>query len=180
MTPRYCLTLLGKGAVGKYGAESREVRTRADSDSDDEAKKSKHVSQWNKKGKTNDLQYGEIRTAEELLSMASNNQKKLKRAEEMIDNRTHQKDLGQSSSSSVASMSKMKIIDMTGREQKVHHGYGALSQIGIGGKALSEGKKAQFDLPELVRNLDILVNMTEDKIIHSEKKYVGFSSFYQK
>ena len=71
----------------------------------------------------------------------------------------------------------MKIIDMTGREQKVHHGYGALSQIGISGKALSELKNAKYDLPELVKNLDILVNMTEDKIILSEKKYVG-SFFY--
>ena len=73
---------------------------------------------------------------------------------------------------SQVSMSKMKIIDMTGRESKVHHGYENLSQISKTG--IPTEKQSTFDLPELVKNLDILVNMTEEKIIQSEKKIKHF------
>jgi len=135
---------------------------------DHAALKSRHVSQWNKKGKSGELRYGEVRTAEELLSVAANNQKKLRRAEEMLDGRRGVRRAGEEGSGghSVASASTMKIVDMTGREQKIRHGYEHLGRLG----AAAGGQKAQFELRELVGNLDILVGMTEDKIIQSEKK----------
>ena len=154
----------GKGAVGKYGPESKDIgRERAAaSDSDDEAPA--HVSQWkNKSQNKKKLEYSTIRTTEELLTMASNNKKKLKRAEQMLDNnKSSDQTLPQ------PSMSKMKIIDMTGKQQGVYHGYDNISMLS--GTGLKEQDKVNFDLPELVKNLDILVNMTEEKIILSEKK----------
>lgn len=153
----------GKGAVGKYGPESKDIgREKAESDSEDEAPS--HVSQWkNKSQNKKKLEYSTIRTTEELLSMASNNKKKLKRAEQMLENKP-----SDSASFPLAPVSKMKIIDMTGKQQSVYHGYDNISMISSAG--LKEKDKVNFDLPELVKNLDILVNMTEEKIIHSEKK----------
>ncbi len=79
----------------------------------------------------------------------------------MLDGRRRVRRAGEEGSGghSVASASTMKIVDMTGREQKIRHGYEHLGR-----------QKAKFELRELVGNLDILVGMTEDKIIQSEKK----------
>jgi tuftelin-interacting protein 11 len=66
--------------------------------------------------------------------------------------------------SSAAVMSRMKIIDMTGREHKVLHSL----------QGLATADRRHFDLPELTKNLELLVDMTEQKIIHSEKKLKHF------
>lgn len=70
--------------------------------------------------------------------------------------------------SSLPTMSKMKIIDMTGREQKIHHGYESLSKLG--GGQTTESVIVNFELSELTKNLNTLVEMTEAKIIQAEKK----------
>ena len=81
----------GKGAVGRYGAESKDLLKNKDvegSGSDGDGEQGRppgHVSQW--KSQKAKLQYGNIRTPEELLTMAANNQKKLKKAEAMLDNK---------------------------------------------------------------------------------------------
>lgn len=74
------------------------------------------------------------------------------------------------------STSKIKIIDMTGKEQKILHGYESLSKRHNRpedeDKNSDEEKQKQklFDLPELLHNLDLLVNMTEERIIQSDKQ----------
>ena len=72
------------------------------------------------------------------------------------------------------STSKIKIIDMTGKEQKVLHGYESLSKksnvFDKEDDSISIGKQKHFDLPELLHNLDLLVNMTEEKIVQSDKQ----------
>ena len=68
---------------------------------------------------------------------------------------------------------KIKIIDMTGKEQRVMHGYESIGQMTQQSKLRlkEEGKEAKlFDLPELTNNLDLLVMMTEDKILLNDKK----------
>lgn len=73
----------GKGAVGRYGAESKDAKGKSDSDEDAENSSARqHVSQWKKKQK--DIKYNSVRTTEELLNLAANNQKKLKKVEEML------------------------------------------------------------------------------------------------
>jgi tuftelin-interacting protein 11 len=72
----------------------------------------------------------------------------------------------------------MKIIDMTGREQKILHGYESLSKRhsrpeeddDFEYKSRTKDKQKLFDMPELLHNLDLLVNMTEEKIIESDRK----------
>ncbi len=65
-------------------------------------------------------------------------------------------------------MSRMKIIDMTGREQKILNSFDGLSTTS------QVKKQSHFDLLELTKNLEMLVDMTEQKIIHSEKKLKHF------
>ena len=55
---------------------------------------------------------------------------------------------------------------MTGKEQSVLHGYESISQMTRLSKQLDD---KLFDLPELTI-LDILVSVTEDKILQSDKK----------
>ena len=68
---------------------------------------------------------------------------------------------------------KIKIIDMTGREQRVAHGYESLSHITRLSQMDSEyeeKKKQNFEIPELTHNLDLALSLTEDKLIHYDKK----------
>ncbi len=72
-------------------------------------------------------------------------------------------------------LSKVKVIDMTGKEQRVMSGYHALSHKHDKPEedemmySQTQEKKA-FDLPELLHNLDILVDMAEDEILQNTKK----------
>lgn len=70
--------------------------------------------------------------------------------------------------------SKIKVIDMTGKEQRVLHGYEALSQMGKltkrSDEASRESKQQNFDVPELVHNIDMLLDMTIERILITDKK----------
>ena len=76
-------------------------------------------------------------------------------------------------------LSKVKVIDMTGKEQRVMSGYHALSQKHDKPEeeeipySQTQEKKA-FDMPELLHNLDLLVEMAEDEILQNSKKYINF------
>ena len=114
--------------------------------------------------KNKKLEYN-YRTPEELLQLAANNPQKLRKIEQMLD-KNQQID---SEVSKIAEASKIKIIDMTGKEQRVMHGYESISQMTRLSKQLDDKKNMLFDLPELTL-LDILVSVTEDKILQSDKK----------
>ncbi len=106
------------------------------------------------------------RTPQELLELAATNPQKLKRIEQMLESS------GESKAISSALNNKIKIIDMTGKEQRVMHGYESFGQMARMSSRVgqSEEKKRLFDLPELRHNLELIVNMTEDKILTSDKK----------
>jgi tuftelin-interacting protein 11 len=71
--------------------------------------------------------------------------------------------------------STVKVIDMTGREQRVMTGYQAIAgqqrpdeDGGPSNRALAalqQKRKANFELPELVHNLNLLVDLCEQDII---------------
>jgi len=71
----------GKGAVGRYGAESKDVGR---AEQEEETEERPHVAQWKDK-QAKGLRYGSVRTAEELLAVSGNNQKKLRKAEAMLE-----------------------------------------------------------------------------------------------
>ena len=72
---------------------------------------------------------------------------------------------------------QVKVIDMTGREQRVMTGYSAIAGQQRPGEEgditaplakLQEKRKANFELPELLHNLDLLVDMCEQVLlVHS-------------
>ena len=62
---------------------------------------------------------------------------------------------------------------MTGKEQRVMHGYESLSQISKLAKNGDVGagfKPKNFDVPELGHNVDMLLDMTEERILQTDKK----------
>lgn len=161
----------GKGAVGAYGSESKEARLKREAEEkgreegEEEGEQDTHVSQWKKNKGNKKLEYAH-RTPQELLELAATNPEKLKRIEKMLDS---------SERTSVQAANRIKIIDMTGKEQRVMHGYQSLSQMTrLATKVGEERNKMLFDLPELRHNLDLIVNMTEDKILTSDKKFKHF------
>ncbi len=70
--------------------------------------------------------------------------------------------------------SKVKVIDMTGPEKKVLAGYGAIGQqhdrpdeeedVSL------EGAKKAFEMQELEHNLQLLVDMSEQRIIQHDRQ----------
>lgn len=79
-------------------------------------------------------------------------------------------------------LSQVKVIDMTGREQKVYYSYSQIShkhnvpddglplqsqQLPQSGK---EAKAPGFALPELEHNLQLLIDLTEQEIIQNDRQ----------
>uniref|UniRef100_A0A1Y1LAH9 G-patch domain-containing protein n=2 Tax=Photinus pyralis TaxID=7054 RepID=A0A1Y1LAH9_PHOPY len=83
---------------------------------------------------------------------------------------------GAFSSSSLANeLTKVKVIDMTGPQQRVLSGYHALSGLKAPPGAehfedVVHKKCSNFALPEIQHNLDILVNMCEQDIINVDRR----------
>ena len=96
--------------------------------------------------------------------------------EELINMGEGKQAKGSNNKAVAASSAKIKIIDMTGKEQRVVHGYDAISQLTSNAAVNVEKEKKKFDLPELIHNLDILVNLTEDNILNHDKKYLVIKS----
>lgn len=69
----------------------------------------------------------------------------------------------------ISELSRVKVIDMTGPEQRVLSGYHAISGVKkpIDQWEVRKDKKfSNFDLPELLHNLNLLVNISEQVIIY--------------
>lgn len=79
-------------------------------------------------------------------------------------------------------LSQVKVIDMTGREQKVYYSYSQISHkhnVPDDGLPLpsqqppqpgKEAKAPGFALPELEHNLQLLIDLTEQEIIQSDRQ----------
>ena len=137
--------------------------------------KPQQASQWRKVGQKKKTKYI-TKTLDEVLSETNETR-------EYEANNYKQKVQSKPSVVSGISTSKIKVIDMTGKEQKILHGYESLSKKNNmlhdeveNFNETGKSKQNIFDLPELLHNLEILVNMTEEKIIQSDRQY-QFSSF---
>jgi tuftelin-interacting protein 11 len=108
------------------------------------------------------------RTVEELIELAEKNPREFMKTESQMPGQQTEEDYEMS----IKAKSKIKIIDMTGKEQRVMHGYESISQMTQQSRLrLKEDKEAKlFSLPELTNNLDLIVMMTEDKILLNDKK----------
>jgi len=153
----------GKGAVGMYGAESVEV-LKAKKEAKEKKVRQKEQEeemerepQWKKKEQTKKPKYV-IKSADDLL---------IEGRDEYHEAGTKHKP--KKSILSGLSTSKIKIIDLTGREEKVFEGYESLSRIRKV-EVPSQTDKREFNVPELIQNLDTLISMKEDEIFDTDRK----------
>lgn len=73
--------------------------------------------------------------------------------------------------------SQVRVIDMTGKEQRVLSGYHAIStkkhdssDDEMAYSATQSGEKRAFEMPELLHNLNMLIDMTEEEIITKDRQ----------
>ncbi|NXQ39667.1 TFP11 protein, partial [Catharus fuscescens] len=150
----------GKGAVGAYGSE-RTTQSLQDFpvvDSEEEAEEEfqKELSQWRKdpNGGKKKPKYS-YKTVEELKAKGR---------------------ISKQLAAPQKELSQVKVIDMTGREQKVYYSYSQIShkhnipddspQQPLG----KDSKPQGFALPELEHNLQLLIDITEQEIIQSDRQ----------
>ncbi|XP_032663976.1 tuftelin-interacting protein 11 [Odontomachus brunneus] len=147
----------GRGAIGAYGPE--KVPKIPDIKKDDDGEEAKElkskVSQWRK---------GD-----------SSNKKKTRYYYRSVDQVLEDGKLKPNRKFPVSSeMSRVKVIDMTGPEQRILSGYHAIA----GGQqcpdevVITSDKKSKvnFALPELQHNLNLLVSMCEQDIIQNDRR----------
>ncbi|KAL0110405.1 hypothetical protein PUN28_013796 [Cardiocondyla obscurior] len=147
----------GRGAIGAYGPEKTpKIPEKKKDDDGEEAKESKSkVSQWRK---------------------GDSNKKKVRYVYRSVDQVLEDGKLKPNRKIPVSSdMSRVKVIDMTGPEQRILSGYHAIA----GGQQCPDEtvitsdkklKKLNFALPELQHNLNLLVDMCEQDIIQNDRR----------
>ncbi|XP_043831797.1 tuftelin-interacting protein 11 isoform X2 [Dromiciops gliroides] len=154
----------GKGAVGAYGSErtTQSVQDFPVVDSEEEAEEEfqKELSQWRKD--------------------PSGGKKKPKYSYKTVEELKAKGRIGKKLSAPQKELSQVKVIDMTGREQKVYYSYSQIShkhnmpedgaqqqQLPQPGK---DTKPQAFALPELEHNLQLLIDITEQEIIQNDRQ----------
>jgi len=156
----------GKGAIGAYGHEGGRPKKEKLLDSDEEEEKQfkEKLNQW--------------RTGSAVGSKKKNVSYVYKSVDDVLAEGQFRKvDRREDSKRGEG----VKVIDMTGREQRVLSGYSAIAgqqrpaEEGDSSAplmALQEKRKKNFELPELIHNLNLLVDMTEQDIIAADRKLV--------
>ncbi|XP_068219055.1 tuftelin-interacting protein 11 [Palaemon carinicauda] len=140
----------GKGAIGFYGSERSERSLKDfpvhDSDEEEKEKFKELLQQWKKTGKKKKIKYI-YKSAEEVIREGKT--KKLKPTDD-------------------SHITKTKVIDMTGPETRVlssYHAIGGQKNIMDEFEENKNRKYEHFDLPELLHNLQILLDKCEDDIV---------------
>nr|ABC69929.1 STIP [Pimephales promelas] len=151
----------GKGAVGAYGNERTQQSLQdfpvIDSEEEEEQEFQRELGQWRKDpGTTKKKPKYSYKSVEEL--------------------KAHGKLANKSMSRPAGELAQVKVIDMTGREQKVYHSYSHMSQKhSVPEEAplsvtTREQKSTGFALPELEHNLKLLIELTEQDILQSARR----------
>ena len=154
----------GKGAIGAYGHEGGRPKKKVDSDEEEEKDFKEKLSQW-RSG-----------------SAVGSKKKNVNYVYKSVDDVIAESQFRKIDTKDEAVKSKgegVKVIDMTGREQRVLSGYSSIagqqkpSQDGDSSTPLAtlqDKRKRNFELPELIHNLNLLVDMTEQNIIAADRK----------
>jgi tuftelin-interacting protein 11 len=158
-TPVEAVLRKGRGAIGLYGSEKseraeRDFPTKPDSEEEEEKEFAQKLQQWKKGAESEKKKKPKYiyKTAEELIASGPT---KRRQPEVQSD------------------LAKVKVIDMTGKEQRVLSGYHALSlkhDKPIEDDTIHSQERRHFDLPELLHNLDLLVDMSESEVIQNDRK----------
>uniref|UniRef100_A0A665U070 Tuftelin-interacting protein 11 n=1 Tax=Echeneis naucrates TaxID=173247 RepID=A0A665U070_ECHNA len=153
----------GKGAVGAYGNERTQQSLQdfpvVDSDEEEEKEFQRELGQWRKD------------------PAGSGGKKKPKYSYKTVDElKAKGKLAGRSTSASAGELAQVKVIDMTGREQKIYYSYSQMSSKhsvpdeGPPSMSTRDQKGSGFALPELEHNLQLLIDLTEQDILQSARR----------
>ncbi|XP_069691056.1 tuftelin-interacting protein 11 [Periplaneta americana] len=143
----------GRGAIGAYGPEKgqRVADVQPDSEEEESREFAEKLSQWRKDD-------------------VSTKKKKVRYVYKSVDEVLEQ---GKTTRKEYSQLSKVKVIDMTGPQQRVLSGYHAIAgqQRPADEWELRKDKKfVNFALPELQHNLNLLMDMCEQDIIQNDRK----------
>ncbi|MBN3311825.1 TFP11 protein, partial [Atractosteus spatula] len=151
----------GKGAVGAYGTERTQQSLQdfpiVDSEEEEEKDFQRELGQWRRDpGAGKKKPKYSYRTVDELKARGQA--------------------VGKSMTAPPAELAQVKVIDMTGREQKVYYSYSQMSQKHSVpeepslGAAPKDQRSPGFALPELEHNLQLLIDLTEQDILQSARR----------
>ncbi|XP_069102141.1 tuftelin-interacting protein 11-like [Argopecten irradians] len=156
-TPVEAVKRKGRAAVGAYGTERSERSLQDypvyDSEEEEDKNFQSQLQQWKKTEGSKKKPKYVYKTAQELIDTGS-----VKKRPQL------------------SKSSKVKVIDMTGKEQRVLSGYHAISHRHDKPEIEEEpaphlaNQKRAFDLPELTHNLNLLVDMAEEDIMQNDRK----------
>ena len=155
----------GRGAIGAYGKEGgRPKEQKPDSEEEEEEQFQEQLHQWKRvgKGQTKKVKYV-YKSADQILE----------------DGKWRQvSSAGAGGMGGSGEAAKVKIIDMTGKEQRVLSSYHAIGaqkmrpedeMNELDSKDEAAAKKINFDLPELRHNIDLLLDQCEEELISTDR-----------
>ncbi|XP_013412007.1 tuftelin-interacting protein 11 isoform X2 [Lingula anatina] len=154
----------GKAAIGFYGSERTErslqdFPAQVDSEEEEEKEFRQQLHQWRKGG-------GEADKKKKPKYL-------YKTAAEVIEKGGPKG--GKKKSAMPSHLSNVKVIDMTSKEQRVLTGYHAISNrhdrpdSDEEERPVVQPQQKAFDVPELLHNLNLLVDMAEEDIIQNDR-----------
>lgn len=164
-TPVEAVVRKGRGAVGIHGSERSERSLKdypvKDEEEEEDKEFQRQLSQWKKQPVDDKKQKPKYvyKTAQEVLETGN------KRRKPVVDTGP-----------------KVKVIDMTGKEQRVLSGYHAIGKSHdkpdeeealvqeTSEQSQSKSTEAAFSMPELLHNLNLLVDMAEDDIVYNDRR----------
>ncbi|KAM7019007.1 tuftelin-interacting protein 11 [Tautogolabrus adspersus] len=153
----------GKGAVGAYGNERTKQSLQdfpvVDSEEEEEKEFQKELGQWRKD------------------PTGPGGKKKPKYSYRTVDELKAKGKLApRSTAVSAGELAQVKVIDMTGREQKVYYSYSQMTNKhsvpdeGPPSMSTQDQRGSGFALPELEHNLQLLIDLTEQDILQSARR----------
>ncbi len=142
---------------------------RVDSDEEEEAEFKEKLHQWKKVGAGRQKVKYVYKTADQVLEEGK--WRKVSKGDPTVAATG-----ASSSSSSAATASKVKVIDMTGKEERVLSGYHAIAaakqrpdEDDVAADPVRRDRRQNFEIPELLHNINMLMDNCEEELISADR-----------